>query len=98
MGHYKNLFDEDYMEAWSHKTNERNVPVEKRVKCDCDAEDEAYFLSCNECEKKWCMYCGDQKDPPFGTPYFSFRGEARPALSRAFHLPFGWHEIGYEWE
>ena len=80
MGQYKNLFDEDYIRDWSYKTNEWTTPVEKRVKCDCDAgdfiigmveedPDEAFFLSCNECEKKWCMYCGDQKDPPFGTPH-----------------------------
>ena len=39
MEHYKNLFTKDYIEVWSYKTNESNTPVEKRVKCDCDAEE-----------------------------------------------------------
>jgi hypothetical protein len=78
MPHYKDLFTEEYMEDWSYKTNEWETPIEKRVKCDCDAKEyitiimdhgvPPLFQSCDQCGKLWCGSCGDPKRMP-GTPY-----------------------------
>jgi len=72
------LFTDDYLEDWRHRTNEWNTPFELRIKCDCDAElfinmiqpgGITLFQSCDDCGKVWCINCGDQQHAPYGTPY-----------------------------
>jgi hypothetical protein len=87
MNHYKDLFTEEYMEAWSYKTNEWNTPVEKRVNCDCDDEDfitmiedhgtTPLFQSCDQCGKRWCGSCGDP-ERAHGTQYAAPAAHSTP--------------------